>query len=401
MMLTTGVLDMNALDAVTWIAVVPVFLVFMIFVNEVALGLVPVGEQYGYAELPRALTILIPAHNEATGIGETLVRLKEMLPDCSKILVVADNCTDDTAKIARVLGAEVVEREDIEKRGKGFALDFGRAHLSATPPDCIIILDADCLPDLGTIEILSAAAVESGRPVQAINLMHGGPNAGPLIEISNFAFLIKNLVRQRGLVRSGGPAMLTGTGMAFPWEVFKGLALASSNIVEDLAITVNLTLKKTKPILLEGAKVWSAAATAKDTLTQRTRWEHGFIATMRKHAIPAIVFGILNGQLASLRLGLHLLVPPLAMLFAIGSAISTFALIFFALGASPVPALILIAMISLSLLLLAIAWWREGREILSARAIIRIPYYVLWKVPIYVKLLKGPETEWIRTGRKD
>jgi hypothetical protein len=89
------------------------------------------------------------------------------------------------------------------------------------------------------------------------------------------------------------------------------------------------------------------------------------------------------------------------MLFAIGTAISTFALIFFALGASPVPALILIAMISLSLLLLAIAWWREGREILSARAIIRIPYYVLWKVPIYVKLLKGPETEWIRTGRKD
>lgn len=392
---------MNALDAVTWIAVVPVSLIFIIFINEVALGLAPLDNLVCIDEKQRASTILIPAHNEANGIGETLFRLKETLPNCSKILVVADNCTDDTATKARTNGAEVVERNNIEKRGKGFALDFGRTHLAKTPPECVIILDADCVPNLGTIEILSAAAIKSGRPVQAINLMFAGPNAGPLVEISNFAFLIKNLVRQRGLVRSGGPAMLTGTGMAFPWEVFKGLPLASSNIVEDLAITVNLTLQKTKPMLLEAARVWSAAASADDTLTQRTRWEHGFIATTRKHAIPAIISGIMNRQLASLRLGLHLLVPPLAMLIAIGGAVAVFASTSFALGASPVPALILIAMITLSLLLLAIVWWREGRDILSPRAMFRIPFYILWKVPIYLKLVKGPETEWIRTNRQD
>ena len=392
---------MNALDAVAWIVVAPVCFVFSIFINEIALGLVRIDEQSRLNEKPSASTILIPAHNEATGIGEMLLRLNEKLPNCSKILVVADNCTDNTARIARANGAEVVERNNIEQRGKGFALDYGRTHLSIAPPDCVIILDADCLPDIGTIEILSAAAIKTGRPVQAINLIYAGPNAGPLIEISNFAFLIKNLVRQRGLVRSGGPAMLTGTGMAFPWEVFKGLALASSNIVEDLALTVNLTLKKAKPMLLESARVWSEAATADDTLTQRTRWEHGFIATARKHAVPAIVSGILNRQLASLRLGLHLLVPPLAMLIAIGGAVAIFALMFFALGASPAPALLLVAMIALSLLLLAIAWWREGRNILSMRAIISIPYYVLWKIPIYLKLAKGAETEWIRTNRQD
>ena len=392
---------MNALDAVTWITVVPVSLIFFIFINEIALGLVPVGKLVGVDEKERTSTILIPAHNEANGIGETLRRLKERLSTCSKILVVADNCTDDTAAKARAYGVEVVERNDNEKRGKGFALDFGRTHLANAPPECVIILDADCVPDLGTIEILSATAIKSGRPVQAINLMFAAPNAGPMVEISNFAFLIKNLVRQRGLVRSGGPAMLTGTGMAFPWEVFKGLPLASSNIVEDLAITVNLTLNKTKPMLVEDARVWSAAASADDTLTQRTRWEHGFIATTRKHAIPAIVSGIMSRQLASLRLGLHLLVPPLAILIAIGSAVAVFALTSFVLGASPAPALILIAMVTLSLMLLAIAWWREGRNILSPRAMFRIPFYVLWKVPIYLKLVKGPETEWIRTNRQD
>ncbi len=123
--------------------------------------------------------------------------------------------------------------------------------------------------------------------------------------------------------------------------------------------------------------------------------------TTRKHAIPAIISGIMNRQLASLRLGLHLLVPPLAMLIAIGGAVAVFASTSFALGASPVPALILIAMITLSLLLLAIVWWREGRDILSPRAMFRIPFYILWKVPIYLKLVKGPETEWIRTNRQD
>ena len=392
---------MNALDAVTWIAVVPVFLVFAIFVNEIALGLFPIDELVGNDGKPITSTILIPAHNEAKGIGDTLFRLERVKPTSSKILVVADNCTDDTATKAREHGAEVVERNELEKRGKGFALDFGRTHLSLSPPDCVIILDADCVPDLGTIENLSSAAVMSGRPAQAINLMHAGPNAGPLIEISNFAFLIKNLVRQRGLVRSGGPAILTGTGMAFPWKVFKSLTLASSSIVEDLAITVDLTLKNTKPMLLEDARVWSAAATADDTLIQRTRWEHGFIATTRKHAVPAIVAGIANGQLASLRFGLHLLVPPLAMLFAIGGAVVILALVFSALGASSVPAFVLIAIIASAFFLLVAAWWREGREILSSSAIIRIPYYVLWKIPIYLKLVKGPETEWIRTNRQD
>ena len=195
--------------------------------------------------------------------------------------------------------------------------------------------------------------------------------------------------------------MLTGTGMAFPWAVFEGLPLASSNIVEDLAITVTLTRKATKPMLVEGARVWSEAATADDTLTQRTRWEHGFISTAARHAVPVMVAGLKNRQLASLRLGMHLLVPPLAILFAIGGAVAILLCALAALGASPVPAFILIALMASSLLLLGVAWWREGRALLSAGAIMRIPFYVLWKIPVYLKLVKGAETEWVRTNRQD
>lgn len=392
---------MNTLDVFSWIALAPTFFVFAIFINEVAFGLAPLGQAGMAGKEPAATTILIPAHNEAKGIRRTLMALQQRIPNGTKILVVADNCDDATAREARESGVEVIERHDAERRGKGFALDYGRAHMSTFPPDCVIILDADCLPEPGSIGALSAATMHFGRPVQSVNLMKAGQDAGPMVQISNFAFLVKNLVRQRGLARSGGPAMLTGTGMAFPWPIFEKLELASSNIVEDLAITVDLTRSGAKPMLVEGARVWSDAATAADTLTQRTRWEHGFIGTAARHALPALIAGITQRQLASLRLGLHLLVPPLAMLFVVGSGVLALLSVAAMLGGSTAPALTLVLMMTSSLLLLAIAWWRDGRALLSARAIMRIPLYVVWKIPVYLKLFRGAESEWIRTNRQD
>ncbi len=392
---------MNALGVVMWIAAIPMIIMFAVFINEVALGLFPLGSLRSAARTPQRIAILIPAHNEAGGITQMLSRVRDVLPIQAAMLVVADNCSDDTAERARASGCEVIERTDTARRGKGYALDFGRLHLSKSPPDCVMILDADCIPDPGTVENLAAAALDCGRPVQSVNLMRSGPDAGPIVQISNFAFLIKNLVRQRGLVRSGGPAMLTGTGMAFPWPIFEKLPLASSNIVEDLAVTVDLTRAGIRPTLVETARVWSDAATAKDTLTQRTRWEHGFIGTAIKHAFPTLVSGIGRGQLASVRLGLHLLVPPLALLFALGFSLTIPLAGLAVLGATPTPMLLLLAMMGTSLCLLAIAWWREGRALLSFGAISRIPLYVLWKIPVYLKLVRGAETEWVRTKRPD
>ena len=69
--------------------------------------------------------------------------------------MVADNCTDDTAAIARAAGAEVIERQNATLRGKGYALDAGIRHLTANPPAVVIIVDADCLVAGGTIDLLS------------------------------------------------------------------------------------------------------------------------------------------------------------------------------------------------------------------------------------------------------
>lgn len=392
---------MTAVGAIMWIAAFPVISMYAVFINEVLLGLFALGNTKGLVRPGTRTTVLIPAHNEANGIESTLARVRDVMPSGCGILVVADNCSDRTAEIARAAGCEAIERFDPDNRGKGFALDYGRAHLARNPPDCVMILDADCVPDAGTIESLAASAIHHLRPVQSVNLMRAGSDAGPIVQISNFAFMIKNLVRQRGLVRAGGPAMLTGTGMAFPWAIFHDLSLASSNIVEDLAVTVELTRNGVRPLLVESGRVWSNAATTHDTLTQRTRWEHGFIGTAAKHALPSLAAGIRKGQLASFRLGLHLLVPPLALLFSAGLLLLTLLFICSALGATAMPAITLGVLMVASLCLLLIAWWKDGRDLLSLGAISRIPLYVLWKIPVYLKLVKGAETEWVRTKRPD
>ena len=77
------------------------------------------------AALSHRTTVLIPAHNEGVGILPTIRDIQAQLGPNDSILVVADNCTDDTAAIVGAAGVEVAVRTDPVRRGKGYALEFG------------------------------------------------------------------------------------------------------------------------------------------------------------------------------------------------------------------------------------------------------------------------------------
>src|SRR5947207_15860225 len=74
-------------------------------------------------------TVLIPAHHEGAGILPTLRDVQAQLGPNDRILLIADNCTDDTAAIVHAAGVEVIVRADPARRGKGYALEFGVRHL--------------------------------------------------------------------------------------------------------------------------------------------------------------------------------------------------------------------------------------------------------------------------------
>ena len=344
--------------------------------------------------------ILVPAHDEETGIAETVTVLRAVIPPAVRILVIADNCGDRTAEHARKAGAEVVERHDPDARGKGFALAFGRDALAADPPQVVLVIDADCRLQPGSCEALIEAVVRTGRPVQAHDVIQPDLTLQPLAQISGFAMLVKNVVRLRGLMRLGGFSLLCGTGMAFPWESFASARLATGNVVEDLGLAVAMIGSGTRPMLIEDACVISRAAAVADSVAQRSRWEHGFLQTALHHALPELAGGIVSANRARVALGLHLLVPPLALLIAVSGAALIVVGALSWLAGTWLPTGVLAGLLVLALLAVAGAWLREGRQTLQAGALLRAPLYVAWKIPMYVRMLGRQTLSWNRTRRE-
>lgn len=383
-----------ALTIIVAAILAPVVIVTAVFALELAVGLAPLR----LASEPQATVrarIVIPAHDEAPVIGQTVGTLKAF-----PVLVVADNCSDETAAFARSAGAEVLTRQDSDRRGKGFALAAARDHLDASPPEVVIVVDADCRMDERSLQALAEASAASGRACQAVNLLVPDLSAPPLVQISTFAFMIKNLVRQRGLQRLVGRVNLTGTGMALPWRIFETADLGGSNIVEDLALGLELAERSVPPILVEGATVWSPPASAEGTLVQRRRWEGGYLATAFRTAPRALARSLARGDLKGLLGALDLCVPPLALLFMLNVLAFLIAAIAVALGVSAWPLLVQVAAGVTAVIALALAWAREGRRFASGATLLRLPLYVLWKLPMYLGLARrGAPREWLRTGR--
>ncbi|MEZ5917331.1 MAG: glycosyltransferase family 2 protein [Parvularculaceae bacterium] len=184
--------------------------------------------------------IVIPAHNEGAGVVATIENVRTQMTANDRLIVVADNCSDDTAEQARAAGAEVIERTDPARRGKGYALQFGVDHLRADAPSVVVFLDADCRMAANALDRIVRRARVMNRPVQALYLMAPPEGADAKAAISAFAWLLINDVRMSGMQKLAGFSRLTGAGMAFPWPLIAQADLASGEIVEDLALTIKM-----------------------------------------------------------------------------------------------------------------------------------------------------------------
>lgn len=347
------------------------------------------------------MAVLVPAHDEAAGVEETVRHLVSQLGPRDRLVVVADNCSDDTARLAEAAGAEVIERQDAERRGKGYALSFGAEHLRRDPPDVVVVMDADCRVTRGSLRGLAERASSSGRPTQAVYLLDKPRTENGLSGISAFAFLVRNLLRPRGLARLGLPCELTGTGMAFPWAVYRDAPPTHGFLAEDRLLGHELALRNTPPLLDEDTHVaGELAGAAPSSLKQRRRWEHGGLALLLGTAPRLLWHGLRRGNLGLIAQGLDASVPPLALLVVLQSvAIATGGLIWL-VGGPLLPLVVAGAGFASLALGVTVAWFVEGRELLPLAEILRIPRYVLWKLPVYASFARhGAHAEWERTDR--
>jgi cellulose synthase/poly-beta-1,6-N-acetylglucosamine synthase-like glycosyltransferase len=353
------------------------------------------------AELGSA-AIVIPAHNESAGILPTLADLSAQLEGDDRLVVVADNCSDDTGAVAASAGAEVIRRDDLSRIGKGYALAFGIDHLAARPPRFVIFVDADCRVSPGAIAQLRAACAASGRPVQAAYLMRPPARSAVDHRLAEFAWIVKNWVRPLGLWRLGGPVQLMGAGMVFAWNDIRAVPLSSGHLVEDLKLGLDLALLGKPPSFLPSATVTSEfPATASGAETQRQRWVRGHLGVIA-HYVPRLVWRALARRSpALLVMALDLAVPPLSLLIVLALGMVATSAFGVAFGASPASLALAAANCGALSAALAVAWGVFGGRALTPVATPTPIGLLIWqKCKFYGRLLLGKTSrQWIRTDR--
>ncbi|MCA9041911.1 MAG: glycosyltransferase, partial [Planctomycetaceae bacterium] len=289
---------------------------FLVFCLECATALLPWRPRTIIDDSkPASVAVLLPAHNESTVIARTLDVLLPTLGEQDRAVVIADNCSDDTAEIARSKGAIAYERTNLEQRGKGYALDFGVQQLKENPPDVVMVLDADCNVDPLTVRTIGQLAHTTGRPVQSLNLGELDEQPDSMFVASSLGNYFINYIRPLGLKKIGLSYRLLGTGMALPWSIIKDAPLATGHIVEDTRLGVDLAIDGHLPIFCPDVRVLSRLPQQKSSfVSQRTRWEHGHMQAAFSQVPRLVGAGLMNRSLPLFWLGMDIAVPPFSLM---------------------------------------------------------------------------------------
>ena len=346
------------------------------------------------------IAVLVPAHNEAGGIRRTLESLAAQLEAGDAIVVVADNCTDETADIARQCGAFVRERHDPARRGKSYALDFGIASLRDPLPDVVMMVDADCTPQPGALSRLARMACSTGRPVQASYYLEA-PAVPGAHQTNALAFLVRNVVRPAGLARLGFPCFLNGSGMAFPSGIVRSINWANGRLAEDRWTTVDLALAGHLPAFCEESRITSRLPHQAQALrTQQTRWMHGHMECMLKQGPRLLWHAIRQPSLALLVLALDLLVPPFSLMIGIWLLSVGIAVLAGILGAGWIPAAwLMFCGLLVAILFAAVESRFGGRGVWKLLA--AAPQFFPSRTPVLASFLRRRQNQWIPTARDD
>jgi 1,2-diacylglycerol 3-beta-glucosyltransferase len=349
------------------------------------------------------IAIVVPAHDEATTIARCIRSLQAQTypKDLYEIVVVADNCTDDTAEIASAAGAVVLERHRPDERGKGQALRFAfdRLLVREDGADAIVVVDADSFAEPELLEHLVRAFEAGAGVVQAENLFsfHDEPGGN----LRAVAVLLINRVRPVGRAVLGLPCGLTGSGMLFGACALRTHPWNATSSVEDAEYALSLRLEGVRPAFAAGAVIRSEQApNARAAEQQQLRWEGGKVFLARTW-IPRLVRAAAQRRDPwLLDAAFDLAVPPLGFLAAgavAGTAV-TGALAVPGAAAAWVLAPWLVAVAAVPLFVL-VGLRAAGAPSSAYRALAGAPAFVLRKVAWARRLRRFDPANWTRTER--
>lgn len=346
--------------------------------------------------------VLIPAHDEATIIEETLASLERVdYPlDRLEVVVVADNCRDRTAEVARAAGATVLERFEPDRRGKGFALAWALGRLGAEPRQCdaVVFLDADCTPSPNLLMAI-AARMEAGAQAVQAGYVVANPGDSWTSALRFAAFSLMNVVRPSGKAALGLSCGILGTGFGLRSELLQRHPWESFSLSEDVEYHLRLVEAEERVWFASEASVRSAMPTSlRESREQNLRWEGGKWQLICGWTPRLLRAGLLRRDPTLVVAGLELLVPPQSLLLAGNGAL---------VGWAATTRSSLALRLALLNLLGQCGYVLGGMVLVRAprsvyRALLLAPVLVFWKLVLYarVALGRGPK-DWVSTRSQE
>lgn len=355
--------------------------------------------------LASQLTVLVPAHNERDFVaGCVRSLLHQTYPrHLYRVLVIADNCSDDTAAIARSEGAEVIVRDSPRARGKGQALTWAISSMLADPqaPDAFVVVDADSTAEPRLLEGLARRYEAGADAVQGEYLALEG-DGSKVAELRRAAFLLFNRVRPDGRAALGLPCSLMGDGMLLSRQLLERVPWRAFGAVEDLEYSVQLRLAGVAPVFASGAVVRGPLAdSARAAKTQRRRWLGGRLHVVRGKLPTLLVQAFRRHDLSLLDSALDLATPPLGLLGSVVLAGTATLTALVVAGLSPSWVLLPWVLAAIAIAFFVLVGLRAARAPASTYlALLCAPLFVGAELLDSLRLPGGRHaTNWIRTER--
>jgi 1,2-diacylglycerol 3-beta-glucosyltransferase len=350
----------------------------------------------------RRFRFVVPAHNESAGIAATVASLRavDYPAELFEVVVVADNCSDDTADKARAAGATVMVRNNAEQRGKGYALDHA---FSATPPevDAVVVIDADTLISPNLLRAF-AGRRDAGACAMQADYAVRNPNAAWRTRLVAIAFGAFHIVRSRARERLGLSCGLRGNGMCFSLALLAEIPHRAYSVVEDVEYGLRLGESGHRVHYTDEAHVYGEMVTSSAAAnTQRRRWEEGRKALVRQNAGRLLRAGLRQRDRVRLDLALDLLIPPLSSI-AVGLLLGQLAALGLVLGlGAPGVSLVCFALGLSSVVAYVLrGWMLSGTGLRGLVDLGLAPLYVAWKIALRFRKPPRATSEWVRTKRE-
>jgi 1,2-diacylglycerol 3-beta-glucosyltransferase len=260
--------------------------------------------------------VFVPAHNEEVLIGRLLDSFKtvDYRPNNFRTYVIADNCTDQTAEIARQYGVDVLVRNDEVKKGKGFAIEWALTQTNINDFDALVIVDLDNIVHPNFFRGIDTCLADGNHAVQCNNTVCN-PNDSAFTKCIHLSRTINNEFYHHAKHRLGLYSYLMGNGMCFTKKLLQDHPWSTKTMAEDYEYYATLVKSNVHIGFAWDSILYQEESTGlRSAFYQRLRWSSGRFNVAKKQGLRLFIKGLVERKFKTIDASFALILPNLSLM---------------------------------------------------------------------------------------